>query len=44
LEEKYRFGPGEHIDPKTLSPHVRSAFIRSQFYCAIQSVLLDHAM
>ena len=44
LEEKHRFGPGEHIDPKSLAPLAHSAFLRSQFYCAIQSLLLDHVM
>ena len=44
LEERYRFGPGEAIDPNSLPPEQRSGFFRSQFYCAIQSLLLDHVM
>lgn len=44
LEEIHHFGPTETIDPARLSPAVRSAFLRSQFYCAIQSLLLEHVM
>jgi hypothetical protein len=44
LEEQFHFGPGEHIDPAKLAPVERSAFLRSQFYCAIQSLLLDHVL
>ena len=44
LEESHHFGPGEHIDPAKLSPVRRSAFLRSQFYCAIQSMLLSQGM
>ncbi len=44
LEEKYRFGPSETIDPVDLEDERRPAFLRSQFYCAIQSLLLEHVM
>ena len=44
LEERYQFGPGEIIDADELQGEERAGFIRSQFYCAIQSLLLDHVM
>jgi hypothetical protein len=44
LEEHHRFGPGERIDPKGLTPERGSAFIRSKFYCAIQGLLLEYVM
>ena len=44
LEEQYHFGPGEDVDPAKLPLDRRSPFLRSQFYCAIQSLLLDHVM
>lgn len=44
LEEIHRFGPSDGLDPKSLPIEHRSAFLRSQFYCAIQSLLLDHVM
>ncbi|MGD7652164.1 MAG: hypothetical protein ACQCXQ_03045 [Verrucomicrobiales bacterium] len=44
LEEHYRFGPSEMIDPAEFAPEKRLAFMRSQFYCAIQSLLLDHVI
>lgn len=44
IEDQYRFGPGEGVNPDTLSPPQLSAFLRSQFYCAFQSLLLDHVM
>jgi hypothetical protein len=44
LEEKYHFGPSELIDPGDLERERRPAFLRSQFYCAIQSLLLEHVM
>lgn len=44
LEEQFHFGPGETIDPASLAPGHRSAFLRSQFYCAIQSLLLEHVL
>ena len=44
LEERFGFGPSELIDPAELPSDKRSAFIRSQLYCAIQSLLLEHVM
>jgi hypothetical protein len=44
LEDCYRFGPSEKINLASLPPVNRSAFIRSQFYCAVQSLLLQHVM
>lgn len=44
LEEKFRFGPSETNDPAELPPELRTAFLRSQFYCAIQSLLLEHVL
>ena len=44
IEELHHFGPSEDINPISLPPGDRSAFLRSQFYCAIQSLLLDHVM
>jgi hypothetical protein len=41
IEEIHRFGPGERVRPAKLPPDARSAFLRSQFYCALQGVLLD---
>jgi hypothetical protein len=44
LEETYHFGPSEKINFTSLPAKQRSAFIRSQFYCAVQSLLLEHVM
>lgn len=44
LEDRHQFGPGERIDPAALADDARTAFLRSQFYCAFQSLLLGHAM
>jgi hypothetical protein len=44
LEERFHFGSIQAIDPGTLPPARRSPFLRSQFYCAIQSLLLEHVM
>ncbi len=44
IEETFHFGPGEDVVPTDLSPVRRSAFLRTQFYCAIQSLLLEHVM
>jgi hypothetical protein len=41
LEERYGFSDR---DPATMTPGVRSAWFRSQFYLHVQSVLLDHVM
>lgn len=42
LESRYHFGPS--CDPTHLSPTARGAFLRSQLYCAIQSLLLEHVL
>jgi hypothetical protein len=44
LEERFHFGPSDQINFAGLSVLHRSAFIRSQFYCAVQSLLLEHVM
>lgn len=44
LEETHHFGPAENLLPTDLTPPTRNAFLRSQFYCAIQSLLLEHVM
>lgn len=44
LEEQFHFGPGPSVDSAGLPPARRAAFLRSQFYCAIQSLLLEHAL
>jgi len=44
IEELHHFGPGENVDPLQLTPTRAAAFFRSQFYCAIQSFLLDQGL
>jgi hypothetical protein len=44
IEESHHFGPGENVNPLQLTPTRRAAFFRSQFYCAIQSFLLDQGL
>jgi hypothetical protein len=44
LEEIHHFGPGEKLNPAALSAGSRNAFLRSQFYCAVQSLLLEYVM
>lgn len=44
IEELHHFGPSEDVAMEELHPARRSAFFRSQFYLAIQSLLLDHVM
>jgi len=44
LEEQFKFGPSEELDVPTLSPVRAAAFLRSKFYCAIQSLLLEYVM
>lgn len=45
LETRYKFGPSQAVAGlDTFPPAKRSAFIRSQFYCALQSVLLEHVL
>lgn len=44
LEEQFKFGPSDEISPEGLSPAARFAFLRSQIYLEIQSMLLFHVM
>lgn len=44
LEEIHHFGQAEDLPPNALPPRSRNAFLRSRFYCAIQSLLLDRVM
>ena len=44
LEEHFKFGPSEEIDPRGFTPTRRAAFYRSKFYCAIQSLLLEYVL
>ena len=44
LEQRFHFGGHETVDPADLPPVARAAFLRSHFYCAIQSLLLEHAL
>lgn len=44
LEETYGFGPDPESDPSNLQPVQHEALLRSQFYCALQSFLLHHAL
>lgn len=45
LEDRYRFGPPEEIeDLDAFSDEKRSAFVRNQFYSALQGVLLEHVL
>jgi len=44
IEDLHHFGPSEDVSMEDLHPARRSAFFRSQFYLAIQSMLLDHVM
>jgi hypothetical protein len=44
IEERFRFGPGDTIDLSKLTASRRAAFIRSKFYCQIQSFLLEFVM
>ncbi len=44
LEERYGFGPDPESDPSNHQPVRHEALLRSQFYCALQSFLLQHAL
>jgi len=44
LEAIHHFGPGDAIDPGSLSQASLHAFIRCGFYSAIQNSLLDHGL
>ncbi|MFZ9935436.1 MAG: DUF2017 family protein [Luteolibacter sp.] len=40
----HHFESADGLSPADLEPAVRGAFVRSRFYCAFQSLLLDHVM
>lgn len=44
LEGRYHFGSQNHIDPEMLPVAARDAMLRSQLYCAIQSMILENIM
>ncbi|MGJ8634617.1 MAG: hypothetical protein ACSHX7_11940 [Luteolibacter sp.] len=44
LEEKYKFGPNPESDPANLTPLRHEALVRSHFYSALQSFILEHAL
>ena len=45
LETRFKFGAADGIENFTTFPDAkRAAFIRSQFYCALQSVLLEYVL
>jgi hypothetical protein len=44
IEERHHFGPGENIRPAAMPEASRLPFMRSQFYCAIQSMLLEYVL
>ena len=45
LEARYKFGPSEEIeDVGSFDDDKRSAFVRNQFYNALQGVLLEYVI
>ena len=44
LEEKYKFGPEPDVDSPTLAPLRHEALMRSRFYCALQSFIIEHSL
>lgn len=45
LEDQYKFGAREEVDPKMFeNPSARAAYFRNNFYCHIQSLLLQYVM
>lgn len=44
IEETFRFGPSENVNPKTLTSESSGAFLRSLIYTNLQSLLLDRVM
>ena len=44
IEEHFQFGQSEIVGLKKLTPERRAAYIRSQFYSAVQGLLLEHVM
>ncbi|MDP4626498.1 MAG: hypothetical protein NWT08_15335 [Akkermansiaceae bacterium] len=44
LEERFHFGPDPASDAANLTPLRHEALLRSHFYSALQSFILDHAL
>lgn len=44
LEDQFHFGPSDLLEPLHVDPEERDGFLRSKFYCAIQSLLLEYVM
>ena len=44
LEERHRFGPEPERDAAKLPPVRQEALLRSRFYCALQSFILEHSL
>ncbi|MBT4797874.1 MAG: hypothetical protein HON81_06110 [Verrucomicrobia bacterium] len=45
LEDKYKFGAREEVDPKIFEdPSVRAAYFRNNFYSHVQGLLLQYVM
>ncbi|MFT6862886.1 MAG: hypothetical protein ACJAVK_001446 [Akkermansiaceae bacterium] len=45
LEERYKFGPREFTEASKIEdPVARAAYYRSDFYCTVQSLLLQYVM
>ncbi|MBK1883174.1 hypothetical protein JIN85_12160 [Luteolibacter pohnpeiensis] len=44
LEEMHHFGNRDQVDLTGQDPNRRTAFFRSQFYCALQSEMLRHGL
>lgn len=44
LEEIYHFGPEGTVDPESMTPVKKAAYMRSDFYSEIQLLLLRHVL
>jgi hypothetical protein len=44
LEARFKFGSSDAIDFPFLTPEQAGGFIRSRFYCSVQSLLLEFVM
>jgi len=45
MEERYQFGPRELREPEEIQDsEMRSAYFRNDFYCTVQSLLLQYVM
>lgn len=44
LEDRYQFGTSDDVDPGSIDDLARSGYFRAQFYCTLQSLLLDYVM